>query len=393
MSTYTLIGLVRTKNTRAPLKTYYISDKYINLRKQSKVRQKGETMGIYHPSATLFEGESRAELIDRLGDPLLALSKLINWEGFRPGLEEYFPTEKLARGGRPRMDPLMMLKILILQKLYDLSDQAMEFQIADRLSFQRFLGIESTKGIPDEKTIWLYREQIKEHGLIDQLFNEFLQRLRDKSMIINKGKIVDASLVHVPKQRNTKEENSKLDAGKTPETWKENPNKDRQKDKDATWVKKNGQSYYGYKDHIKIDSKSKLIEEYQVSVNSLHDSQALEDVLGNEDENQNLYADSAYRSQEIEEMLKGKGIKSKVHEKGYRGKPLTEKQKTRNTKKSRTRARVEHIFGHIKTKMGGLKIRSIGLDRASVNIGLFNLVYNIDRCLFILKRQGISLPI
>lgn len=350
-------------------------------------------MGIYHPSATLFEGESRAELIDRLGDPLLALSKLINWEGFRPGLEEYFPTEKLARGGRPRMDPLMMLKILILQKLYDLSDQAMEFQIADRLSFQRFLGIESTKGIPDEKTIWLYREQIKEHGLIDQLFNEFLQRLRDKSMIINKGKIVDASLVHVPKQRNTKEENSKLDAGKTPETWKENPNKDRQKDKDATWVKKNGQSYYGYKDHIKVDSKSKLIEEYQVSVNSLHDSQALEDVLGDEDENQNLYADSAYRSQEIEEMLKGKGIKSKVHEKGYRGKPLTEKQKTRNTKKSRTRARVEHIFGHIKTKMGGLKIRSIGLDRASVNIGLFNLVYNIDRCLFILKRQGISLPI
>jgi hypothetical protein len=188
LSAYRIFSTNRCINDiRAPLKTYYISDKYINLRKQSKVRQKGETMGIYHPSATLFEGESRAELIDRLGDPLLALSKLINWEGFRLGLEEYFPTEKLARGGRPRMDPLMMLKILILQKLYDLSDQAMEFQIADRLSFQRFLGIESTKGIPDEKTIWLYREQIKEHGLIDQLFNEFLQRLRDKSMIINKG--------------------------------------------------------------------------------------------------------------------------------------------------------------------------------------------------------------
>lgn len=350
-------------------------------------------MGIYHPSVTLFEGESRAELIDRLGDPLRALNNLINWEEFRSRLEEYFPTKKVDQGGRPRMDPLMMLKILILQKLYDLSDQAMEFQIADRLSFQRFLFIESTKGIPDEKTIWLYREQIKEHGLIDKIFDDFLQRLRDKSMIINKGKIVDASLVHAPKQRNSKEENSKLDCGEKPDSWMENPNKDRQKDKDATWVKKNGQSSYGYKDHIKIDSQSKLIEQYQVSVNSLHDSQALEDVLENGDENQKLYADSAYRSQDIEEMLEGKGIKSEIHEKGYRGKTLTEKQKKMNTKKSRIRARVEHVFGHIKTRMGGLKIRSIGLERACVNIGLFNLVYNIDRSLFLQKRQGISLSI
>jgi IS5 family transposase len=244
------------------------------------------------------------------------------------------------------MDPLMMFKVLILEKLYDLSDRTMEYQIADRLSFQRFLGIQSTEGITDEMTIWLFREQIKDYGLIDRLFDDFVHRPKSNSLIVNQGKIVDASLVRAPKQRNSREENAKLTDGKLPEDWERNPNKNRQKDKDATWVKKNGVSEYGYKDHIKVDSNSKLIEDYQVTPNSVHDSQVLEEVLSETDRGQKLYADSAYRSSDIEEQLKEMGIESHIHEKGYRNKTLTQKQKRSNTKKSRVRARVEHVFGY-----------------------------------------------
>ena len=180
-------------------------------------------MGLYHPLANLFEGESRSALIDKLGDPLKELNSLIKWEEYRPLLEEYFPTVKSEKGGRPRMDPLMMFKVLILEKLYDLSDRTMEYQIADRLSFQRFLGIQSTEGIPDEKTIWLFREQIKDYGLIDRLFDDFVHRLKSNSLIVNQGKIVDASLVRAPKQRNSREDNAKLTDGELPEDGKRIP--------------------------------------------------------------------------------------------------------------------------------------------------------------------------
>jgi IS5 family transposase len=297
------------------------------------------------------------------------------------------------KGGRPRMDPVMMLKVLFLQKLYDLSDQAMEYQIADRMSFQRFLKIQNTKGIPDQKTIWLFREQVKEHGLIDELFDTFVQKLREKSLIVNSGKIVDASIVHAPMQRNTREENQKINEGSIPEEWKDQPNKVRQKDVDATWVKRHGKAHFGYKNHVKVDSKSKLIENYQVTVSSEHDSQALEDVLEESDREQKLYADSAYRSEEIETELKRRGIRSCIHEKGKRGAPLTKTQQKRNRLKSKTRARVEHVFGHIKKKMGGLKVRSIGWERAAVNIGLFNLAYNIDRANYLKKTLQKRYPI
>ncbi|HLF62301.1 MAG TPA: transposase, partial [Saprospiraceae bacterium] len=203
-------------------------------------------MSAYNPAATLFDGHSRVELLDSLGDPLKEIERNINWEEFRPKLEEYFPVTIGKKGGRPRMDPVMMLKVLFLQKLYDLSDQGMEYQIADRMSFQRFLKIQSTKGIPDQKTIWLFREQMKANGLIDELFDMFVQKLRERSLIVNSGKIVDASIVHAPMQRNTREENKTINEGSIPEEWESQPNKVRQKDVDATWVKRHGKAYFGY---------------------------------------------------------------------------------------------------------------------------------------------------
>jgi len=353
-------------------------------------------MAIYNPIANLFGGSDQRELVSKLGDPLEKLNEIIDWERFRPILEEVYPTVKNRKGGRPRMNPVMMMKVLILQKLYNLSDHGLEFQLADRMSFQRFLGITSIKAIPDEKTIWLFREQAKNAGLVDRLFDHFVQSLRAAGLIANEGKIVDASIVEAPRQRNSREENQKIKSGEEIEDWNENPNKLRQKDVDASWTKKHGKTYYGYKDHIKVDAKSKLIEDYEVGTASEHDSQVIDSLTDQEyDRGQSLWVDSAYRSDEIEEMLKGKDINSEIHHKGKRGKPLNKKQKGQNTKKSKTRARVEHVFGYMHQSMGGLRVRAIGIERAAVQIGLSNLTYNFCRSVHLITHQwrGISVQV
>jgi len=332
--------------------------------------------------------------VKKLGNPLLELETKIDWNQFRPILEVTFPAEKNPKGGRPRIDPLKMFKVLILQKMYNLSDHGTEFQIADRMSFQRFIGINSIKEIPDEKTIWLFREQSQKAGLIDKLFDYFVSQLESKGLIVNEGKMVDASLVSAPKQHNNKDENKKIKAGEALEEWESNPHKKRQKDVDASWTKKHGRNHYGYKNHIKADLKSKLIQDYEASTASVHDSQMIDSITNkSQDANQYLYADSAYRSEQIEEKLDAKKIKSKIHEKGYRGKPLTKRQKKSNTAKSRKRVRVEHIFGHMETKMKGTKINTIGLERALAQIGLKNLAYNISRAVYLVKSNWRGLSI
>ena len=189
--------------------------------------------------------------------------------------------------------------------------------------------------------------------------------------------IVDASFVEVPKQRNTREENKEIKENVRPEGWSEN--KERQKDTDARWTIKGGENHYGYKNHIKIDKESKIIETFVVTPASVHDSQALEELLREEDSHHELYADSAYAGKPVQEILKNFRIRNRIHEKGYRGLPLTEEQKERNRKKSRIRARVEHVFGFIHTSMKGHRIRSIGIVRARGIIALMNLVYNMIR--------------
>ena len=188
---------------------------------------------------------------------------------------------------------------------------------------------------------------------------------------------MDASLVEAPRQRNSKEENDQLKTGIIPEGWKEQPTKLRQKDTDARWTKKNNQSYYGYKNHAKVDSKSKLVTGYMVTNASVHDSQALDTLLCEQDNGQDLYADSAYTGQQ--ETLDKHGVKDQVCEKSARNRPLTEDQKRSNKEKSKTRVRVDHVFGYMENSMGSMFNRKIGIKRAETVIGLMNLTYNMLR--------------
>jgi transposase, IS4 family len=200
-----------------------------------------------------FDWQNRFEKLDKNGDPLVKLNKVIAWSSFRPALGTLRVREKKSNAGAKPYDVVLMFKVLILQSLYNLSDEAIEYQILDRLSFMRFLGLRLGSRVPDAKTIWLFREQLTEAGLAEELFRQFETVLEESGFAAKKGQIIDASIVQAPKQRNSREENAQIKQGEIPRDWEEA--KRRQKDTDARWTKKNAKSYYGYKNHINVDAK------------------------------------------------------------------------------------------------------------------------------------------
>ena len=322
------------------------------------------------------------EKLSKLHDPLEKLNNRINFELFRGDLEKIFnKKQRKSNAGAKPYDYVMMLKVLLLQRLYNLSDEQIEYQINDRLSFKRFLGMELNDSVPDCNTVWNFREYLKEGNNEQILFDCFYKELSKHGLLANKGKMVDASFHEVPRQRNNREENKIIKQGAIPSEWQEEKNKHKlsHKDTDARWTKKNGQTYYGYKNHVKADVGSKLIDNYTVTSASVHDSQALGSLLTSKDSGQSLYADSAYTGGDQEASISKVEMLNKVHEKGYKNKPLTEAQKESNKNKSKFRARVEHIFGFVENSMKGTYIRCIGIARARVIIGLTNLSYNISR--------------
>ena len=186
----------------------------------------------------MFDLEFRMQELAKGGDPLLKLNATIDWNIFRPTLETIRERERKSNAGRPPLDTVLMFKVLMLQSLYNLSDDATEYQIRDRLSFMRFLGLTLGDRVPDAKTIWLFREQLTAAGLIETLFGRFDAYLDERGFTARKGQIIDASITAVPRQRNTHEENAAIKEGKTPEAWENQPAKLRQKDVDARWTQK-----------------------------------------------------------------------------------------------------------------------------------------------------------
>jgi len=268
--------------------------------------------------------------------------------------------------------------VVILQSLYNLSDASTEYQIRDRISFMRFLGLNLGDRVPDEKTLWLFRDTLAELGLVRPLFERFNRFLEEQGLQAQGGSILDASIVEVPRQRNSREENRQIMEGQIPESFTENPAQARQKDTEARWVKKHGQRYFGYKNHINVDRKHKLIRAYEVTDAAVHDSQEAVRLLDPDNTNGDVYGDSAYRSAEISTHLEEGHYRDRIQRKGYRGHPLRERSQKANKLKSKIRARIEHIFGR-QAQFGGKLLRGIGWIRLAAKIGLRNLVYNMDR--------------
>jgi len=338
--------------------------------------------------SSFFDLDNRYAQLNKLRDPLVELNRVIDWELFRAPLTKLTEKPRKSAAGRKPIDRVLLFKMLVLQRLYNLADEALEYQVKDRLSFMRFLGLSLEGSVPDAKTMWVFREELKEHKLTEALFERFHQCLRALNVELKSGQIVDATFVTAPIQRNNREENALIRCGAVPIEWGKQPHKLAQKDTDARWTKKNGTSVYGYKDHINVDRDTKLIAAWGDTPAQVHDSQMLEAVLRSPEEGgAAIHADSAYRSEEQETRLEEAEYVSHIHEKGTRNHPLTDEQKASNREKSRTRVRVEHVFGTMTNDMRGICIRTIGRARARVQIGLMNLTYNIKR-VALLIRQG-----
>jgi len=302
----------------------------------------------------------------------------------------YDKPRKSNAGAKP-IDVVLMFKIIMLQQLNNLSDDQIEYQIRDRLSFMRFLGLQIESRVPDAKTIWVFRERLKELDLVEELFAKFHEQLAAQGYVAKAGQMIDATFVEAPRQRNSREDNATIKSGEIPQEWRKTPNMLRQKDTDARWAKKNQEKHYGYKNHINADQTNKLVQNFAVSNAAVHDSQVVDELLDQtvdaDGKKRRIYADSAYRSKESEETLASNGFESQIHEKGARNHPLTDEQKASNRIKSKTRARVEHVFG-AQHAMGGHIVRTIGIARARAKIGMMILVYNMKRLVQLVKRDA-----
>lgn len=328
----------------------------------------------------LFSAIEHEQAVAAKSTGILKLRDVIPWESFRPLLEELtgYTTRDWSKGGKPPFDPVLMFKVLVLQKFHGLSDDATEEQIFDRTSFKNFLGLRIGDGIPDAKTLWDFKQRIEAEGREGsrKLFEAFGQVLEGKGIIAREGSIVDASFVDAPRQRNNRDQNQRIKQGGRPEEFDANPAVGRQKDSEARWTKKNNEVHYGWKNHVKADLKTKLIIHARTTPASVHDSQVFEELLDEND--QAVLADSAYHSAEHEAHLIKLNAQEFLMRKATRGQALSAAEQQTNHTISRMRVRVEHIFARM-AQMGADMCRSIGLKRATQHNHLSNLVYNMDR--------------
>lgn len=344
-----------------------------------------------------FDLAERYEALTAAGDPLERLAAVIDFELFRGPLVAALRRSARGKGGRPPFDPVLMFRILVLQVFYSLSDEATEFQIKDRLSFQRFLGLGLDGTVPDTTTVWLFRERLVKAKAIDRLFARFDAALTARGYLAMGGQIIEAAVVPAPKQRNTEAEKAAIKEGRLPEHWKEKPAKLRQKDRDARWsvqytkakVKEGADPkafkpvdlaipMFGYKHHIGIDRAHGLIRTWDASAANAHDGARLPVLISKANSASGVWADTAYRSKKNEAFLAKGMFTSNIHQKKPPRRPMPERVAKANAKRSAVRSAGEHVFARQKHRMG-LIVRTIGIARARIKIGMANLAYNFQR--------------
>ena len=224
-----------------------VGDQSLQLGSVVGVQIKADVIASHAPSMTCSPNDGNPTSggeQDAKKDPLVEIDAIVPREEFRPALERVWRKpqgERKSRAGRKPMDAVLMFKTLVLSALYNLSDDQIEYQVRDRLSFMQFLGLGLEDRVPDAKTVWLYREGLAQAGLVEELFRQFDGYMARQGYIARGGQILDASIVPVPRNRNTCEENKAIKDGEVPEDWADKPAKRSQKDVDARWTKKHGE--------------------------------------------------------------------------------------------------------------------------------------------------------
>ena len=267
-----------------------------------------------------FDIDERLRELSAKGDELERLNTLVDFELFRGDLERAVPRSDRSRGGRPAFDHVLMFKTLILQASHSLSDERTEYLIKDRLSFMRFLDLGLADTVPDANTIWTFREaltraKIQGKPAIEILFQRFDAALAAAGFLAMGGQIIDASIVAAPKQRNSEAEKREIKEGRIPADWARKPAKLRQKDRDARWTLKYTKAKpsgdgkpridlavpaFGYKNHLGIDRRHRLIRSWAVTDAARHDGALLPELIDKDNTAGDVWADTAYRSTAME---------------------------------------------------------------------------------------------
>lgn len=315
----------------------------------------------------LFAHEAHHQKLDELGDPLQEIERHVDFATLAARVDESVPRPDRTKGGRPPYPTETMVRILVLKRLYNLSDEQMEYQLLDRMSYKRFCGLDDALRVPDRTTIWHFENRVGQAGA-QALFGEMAEQLARKGFIARGGQIIDATLVKAPVQRNSRQENEQVRQGNVPEDW--NDAKRRQKDVDASWTKKNGKSHFGYKLSVNVDGRYKHAK----------------GLLDERNTARVVYADKAYSSQALRAELKDRGLRDGILKTAGKSKALTQRDEQRNRRLSRMRCRVEHVFAGIE-QMGGKMVRTIGRTRAGFAMTMMALCYNIKRLVCLQRTE------
>ena len=315
----------------------------------------------------LFAHEAHHQKLDELGDPLQEIERHVDFATLAARVDESVPRPDRTKGGRPPYPTETMVRILVLKRLYNLSDEQMEYQLLDRMSYKRFCGLDDALRVPDRTTIWHFENRVGQAGA-QALFGEMAEQLARKGFIARGGQIIDATLVKAPVQRNSRQENEQVRQGNVPEDW--NDARRRQKDVDASWTKKNGKTHFGYKLSVNVDGRYKHAK----------------GLLDERNTARVVYADKAYSSQALRAELKDRGLRDGILKRAGKSKALTQRDEQRNRRLSRMRCRVEHVFAGIE-QMGGKMVRTIGRTRAGFAMTMMALCYNIKRLVCLQRTE------
>ena len=315
---------------------------------------------------------SQSRKPSRISKKLEKINTIVEWDQILKLVKVVDKTNSIV-GGVPHYNLLTKVKMLFLQHLYNLSDPELEDQVNDRLSFQKFAGIDSTTTVPDFTTIWRFKEALIQQALMNKLFDLILSFIDSKGLMIKKGTCVDASIVESTTKPLSKERRLELEKRPSPQI-----------DTDADSTQKRGKKYFGYKGHIGTDIDSKIIRKRNVTSARPHDSTQTVHLLSGDEKA--VFGDSAYGNKADKQKARKEGVYYGMLDKATRSKKLSTSQKKRNTKKSKVRNQVEHPFAYIKEKLGYKKAVAKNIARNALRFDFNGMLYNIFRADYLLTK-------
>ena len=301
------------------------------------------------------------EEVERRGDKLMKMESLIDWDAFRPILSDLYKNNT-SKGGRPNIDVVIMIKLLVLQQWFGLSDPQLERDLADRISFKVFIG--TSEIIPDFTTVWLFRERLAKSGKDKEIWAELQRQLDHLGYGVKKGMMQDATFI-TSDPGHARKDTPRGDEAKT------------RRSKDGTWAKKGNKSQFGYKFHSKVDTDHGLIRDIETTTASLHDSQV---DLAKKGEVR--YADKAYSGAKTEGYDASMKRAARCH-------PLGIMDKLRNKRISKKRSPVERHYAVIKRVFKAGHVMVTTVKRTAVKMVFTAVGFNIYQLLTLKNKNAV----